>query len=167
MPDAFPQRKPTRWKDFDYSSAGAYFVTVCTEGRRPVLSHLVGGDVLDAPKRMELLPYGRIAEKYLLQLNAFYTDIQIDQYVIMPNHIHIMLCVRKSGASRTSPPTRQHAAVSQFISTFKRFCNKEYGENIWQARYYDHVIRNQQDYNEIWKYIENNPTKWAITKSKI
>ena len=57
--------------------------------------------------------------------------------------------------------------IARFVGTFKRFCNKEYGENIWQSRYYDHVIRNQQDYNEIWEYIENNPTKWAITKEMI
>ena len=122
--------------------------------------------VLDCPL-IQLLPHGEIADKYIRQLDDFYGHISVDQYAIMPDHIHILLSVQ-NGQSRTPVPTdgkkidNKNSAVSQFISTFKRFCNKEYGENIWQSRYYDHVIRNQQDYDEIWQYIENNPRKWII-----
>ncbi len=156
----FPQRKPTRLRGFDYNSVGAYFITICTENRRKILSRIVGGDVLDAPKNVELLPYGTIAEKYINQLNGFYDDITVDSYVIMPNHIHIMLFVSENGASRTSPPTKQHSSVSRFASTFKRFSNKEYGENIWQRHFYDHIIRNRKDYEEHIKYIYDNPIRW-------
>ena len=156
------KRKRNRLEKYDYSSAGAYFITICTEGRREILSRIVvGGDVLDAPKKEELLPYGEIAEKYIHQLNDFYGDIVVDRYVIMPNHIHIMLFVSENGASRTSPPTKQHTTVSKFLSTFKRFCNKEYGENIWQRSYYDHVIRDRQDYDEHVRYIAENPARWC------
>ena len=155
-----PKRKATRLKNFDYSSAGAYFITICTEDRRQILSRIVGGDVLDAPKNVELLPHGKVAEKYIKQLNEFYNHIIVDRYVIMPNHIHIMLFVRESGASRTSPPTKQHSEVSQFVSTFKRFCNKEYGRNIWQRYFNDHIIRNRKDYEEHLKYIYENPICW-------
>jgi len=155
-----PKRKQTRAQNFDYNSTGVYFITICTENRQKVLSWIVGGDVLDAPKNVELLPHGKIAEKYIHQLNNFYEDITVDQYVIMPNHIHIMLLVRDDGASRTSPPTKQHSAVSRFVSTFKRFCNKEYGENIWQRGFYDHIIRNREDYEEHLRYIHENPTNW-------
>ena len=96
-----PQRKSTRLKNFDYSSAGAYFITICTQNRRQISSRIVGGDVLDAPKNIELLPYGKIADKCINQLNYFYDDVKIDRYVIMPNHIHIMLLVSESGVSRT------------------------------------------------------------------
>ena len=148
------KRKRNRLEKYDYSSAGAYFITICTEGRREILSRIVvGGDVLDAPKKEELLPYGEIAEKYIDQLDDFYGDIVVDRYVIMPNHIHIMLFVSENGASRTSPPTKQHTTVSKFLSTFKRFCNKEYGENVWQRSYYDHVIRDRQDYDKHVRYI--------------
>ncbi len=82
----FPKRKPTRLKNYDYSTSGAYFITICTENRRKILS-VVGGDVHDAPQCVQLLPYGTIAEKYIRQLNDFYEDIKVDQYVIMPNHI--------------------------------------------------------------------------------
>ena len=155
-----PQRKSTRLKNFDYSSAGTYFITICTQNRRQILSRIVGGDVLDAPKNIELLPYGKIADKCINQLNDFYDDIKTDRYVIMPNHIHIMLLVLENGASRTSPPTKQHSKVSQFVSTFKRFCNKEYGENVWQRHFNDHIIRNREDYEEHIKYIYENPTHW-------
>ena len=109
-PKELPQRKPTRLKNFDYSSQGAYFLTICTEDRKRILSRIVGGDVLDAPKYafatdVELLPHGKICEKYIRQMNDFYDDIKVDRYVIMPNHIHIMLFVFENGASRTSPPT--------------------------------------------------------------
>ena len=60
----------------------------------------------------------------------------------------------------TSPPTKQHTTVSKFVSTFKRFCNKEYGENIWQRSYYDHVIRDREDYEEHVRYIMENPARW-------
>ena len=155
-----PKRKPTRLTGFDYSTNGAYFLTICTQGRRRILSRIVGGDVLDAPKTMDLLPHGKIADKYIDQLNKFYDNITVDRYVIMPNHIHIMLFVLENGASRTSPPTKQHSAVSQFVSTFKRFCNKEYGQNIWQRHFNDHIIRSREDYEEHLRYIYENPMRW-------
>ena len=162
------QRKATRLENFDYNSAGAYFITICTQNRRQILSHIVGVDVLDDPfgnllnnpNHVKLSPLGKIADKYINQLSDFYESIKIDRYVIMPNHIHLMLFVLDDGASRTSPPTKQHSAVSRFISTFKRFCNKEYGENIWQRHFNDHIIRNQKDYEEHIKYILENPIRW-------
>ena len=97
----FPKRKPTRLKNFDYSSTGAYFVTICTEERRRILSRIVGVDVLGDPKKVELLSYGIIADKYIKQMGEFYENITIDQYVVMPNHIHILLSVRDYGSPRT------------------------------------------------------------------
>ena len=161
MENDFPKRKKNRLENYDYSACGAYFITICTRGRREILSRIiVGGDVLDAPKKEELLPYGEIAKKYIHQLNDFYVDIVVDRYVIMPNHIHIILFVSQNGASRTSPPTRQHTTVSKFVSTLKRFCNKEYGENIWQRSYYDHIIRDREDYEKHVRYICENPLRW-------
>ena len=172
MEKDLPKRKKNRLENYDYSSHGAYFITVCTESRRQILStinsvnflksvNFVGGDVLDAPNYVKLLPCGKIVDKYINRLNDFYDHIAVEKYVIMPNHIHIMLLVLQNGASRTSPPTvRQHSAVSSFISTLKRFCNKEYGENIWQRNFYDHIIRNREDYEEHMRYIHENPMRW-------
>ena len=112
------------------------------------------------PGNVKLLPYGEIANKYIIQLNDFYENIHVDAYVIMPNHIHILLWIGKDGTPRTSSPTRQTSTVSHFVSTFKRFCNKEYGANIWQRGFYDHIIRCSEDYEEIKKYIYENPINW-------
>ena len=177
MDTQFPQRKRTRWEGFDYNSAGAYFITICTQNRQQLLSHIVGGDVMPqaattpdsvgsdvmpqaatAPRSV-LLYHGTIADKYLKQLSEFYDYMEVDQYVIMPNHIHFILFVYETDSNKLSN-AKQHSAMSRFVSTFKRFCNKEYGENIWQRGSIDHVIRNRDDYQEHIKYISENPTRW-------
>ena len=155
-----PKRKPTRLQEFDYNTTGAYFITICTDQRRQILFHIVGVDVLGDPQNVELLPHGMVADKYIKQMNGFYQNITVDQYAIMPNHIHLVLFVYEDGLPRTSTLTRQTTTVSHFVSTFKRFCNKEYGENIWQRGFYDHVIRGREDYEEIAKYIYENPMRW-------
>ena len=164
--EEYVKRKTPRLQNFDYNSIGAYFITICTKNRKCILSNIVGTGVLDCPQ-VELTRYGEIAEKYIKQLDSFYEHISVEKYVIMPNHIHILLFVKSGGQSRTPVPTneaRANSAFSQFVSTFKRFCNKEYGENIWQARSNDHIIRGKEDYAKIVKYIYENPIKWHYDK---
>ena len=149
-------------KNYDYSTPGAYFITICVKGRKELLSKIVVGDgVLDVPKNI-LLNYGEIADKYIRQLNDFYDYISVDKYVIMPNHIHLLLSITQQhkicGTSRTPSPT--NSVIAQFVSTFKRFCNKEYGKNIWQRLSNDHIIRGDADYRKIWEYIDTNVFKW-------
>ena len=136
------------------------------------VDNIVGTGVLDCPQ-IELTRYGKIADKYIKQLNDFYNHLSVEDYVIMPNHIHLLLWVKENksttdnGQSRTPVPTnieRSNNVCSQFVSTFKRFCNKDYGENIWQARFNDHIIRNRDDYEEHVKYIYENPTRWKYDK---
>ena len=153
------KRKEARLKEYDYSAPGAYFVTICTKDRIPLLSRVVGAGVLDRPN-VELLPCGFVADKTIQQLHNFYDHLSVDNYVIMPNHIHILLRVYDTGRSGTPAPTAANSVVAQFVSTFKRFCNKDYGENLFQRSYYDHVIRGEEDYREIWNYIDQNPARW-------
>ena len=159
-----PNRKPNRLPNYDYDQNGAYFITVCTKDRKPILS-TVGTPVPRCPQmpQVELLRHGEIADKIIRQLNDFYEHISLDKYAIMPDHIHLLITIH-GGHPGTGVPTRT-SEIARFVGTFKRFCNKEYGGNIWQSRYYDHVIRNQQDYDEIWEYIENNPRKWLLDRS--
>ena len=161
-----PNRKRNRLENGDYS-AGSYFITICVSDRKRLLGTIVGTGVPDCPKPT-LYKCGRLAEKYILQLNEFYENISVDKYVIMPDHIHLLISIY-NGQSGTPVPTmdnscfnNSNSAVAKFVSTFKRFFNKEYGENIWQSRYYDHIIRNKQDYEEIWNYIDNNPISWIL-----
>ncbi len=166
--DELIKRKTPRYQSFDYNRAGLYFLTLCTQERRCILSHIVGTGVPDCPQT-ELTGYGKVADKYIKQLDEFYKHLSIEDYVIMPNHIHLLLWVKENkktidnGQSRTPVPTnveRANNVCSQFVSTFKRFCNKEYGENIWQARFNDHIIRNRDDYEQHVKYIYENPICW-------
>ena len=159
-----PKRKPTRLKGYDYSQNGAYFITICTHDKKCLLSEIIVGDgVLDVPQNI-LTEFGRIAEKHINQMSGFYDYIFVDKYVIMPNHIHLILSITElekyleNGTSRTPSPT--NFSVSAFISTFKRFCNKEFGKNIWQRSYHDHIIRGERDYQKIWEYIDTNVVKW-------
>ena len=172
--DELRKRKSIRLKNANYSDVGTYFITICTKDRKCILSQIINPtDVPQKPQNIgvdvpgdpytKLLPYGKIADKYINQLNDFYTNISVESYVIMPNHIHFILFISESecGPSGTPVPTVvQNSTVSRFVSTFKRFCNKEYGQNIWQSRSYDHIIRNRQDYEEHLKYIYDNPMKW-------
>lgn len=153
------RRKPNRLKNYDYSSQGAYFITICTLDRKCILSQIVGGGVLDTPK-IQLSEYGKIIENQITAMNSIYNNINVEDFVVMPNHIHMLLVV--SGSSGTPPPT--NSAVSSFISTFKRFCNKQIGCNIWQRSYYDHIIRDEEDYINHLRYIEDNPAKWSKDK---
>ena len=155
------KRKTTRLASADYNRNQAVFLTICTKERKCILSRVVGTGVLDGP-HIELTKFGQIADKYIHQLNDFYEDLSVESYVIMPNHIHVMLWIRgtENGPSRTPVPTVQNSVPSRFVSTLKRFCNKEYGVNIWQYRSNDHIIRNRQDYDEHLRYIYENPMRW-------
>ena len=169
MEEKQKQRRTVRLKAYDYSAQGVYFVTVCVKDRQKILSRIVGTGVPDGPQGEEicgvvLLKRGEIAERVLRQMSDFYEHLSVDAYVIMPDHIHFLLQIKEGrkapcGPSGTPVPT-QNSTLSRFVSTFKRFCNKEYGENIWQRRSYDHVIRGQEDYEEHIKYIYENPMRW-------
>ena len=172
-------RKTTRLEIFDYNSQGAYFITVCTQNKEHLLSKIVlketfvGTGVPDGPQTskeiyVELTEYGKIANKYINQLNDFYENISVDDYVIMPNHIHLLINIHENGPSRTPVPTElvcvektiQNSTISRFVSTFKRFVNKEIDKNVWQMRSFDHIIRDNKDYEFHIKYIHENPIKW-------
>ena len=98
------KRKQNRLENYNYSQEGAYFITICVKDRKRILSNInVGTGVLDCPK-IELLNHGKIADKYINQLNDFYDNVSVDKYVIMPDHIHFILSV-KNGQSGTPVPT--------------------------------------------------------------
>ena len=152
------KRKANRLTEYDYSTSGAYFVTICTQDRKPILSTIVG-DGFPVPK-----PIGLIAEEYVQKIPGKYPSVFVDQYAIMPDHIHILLRF-DLGTGNPSPTLGN--VIGWYKYQVTKQVNSQYniaGEKLFQRSYYDHVIRNQQDYNEIWEYIENNPRKWVIQK---
>ena len=148
----FKQRKMLRLENFDYSANGAYFITICTKEKSELFwdkAAYVGVDAhIDPPI---LSDYGKIAEKYLKNIS------ELDCFVIMPNHIHLIL-ILNNGTMWASSPT-QHT-VSQIIKSFKTLVTKELGFSLWQRSFHDHIIRNEKEYAVLCKYIAENPVKW-------
>ena len=154
-----PKRKPNRLPRFDYSTPGAYFITICTQNRKCTLGHIVGGGDLDAPY-VNLSPTGTIVQRNIEASNQI-PNIHIEKYVIMPNHIHMIVFVDEAHANGTSwSPSPTNAAVPHSVSTFKRFCHQESPVKTFQRSYHDHVIRGEKDCLKIWQYIDSNPAKW-------
>ena len=155
-----PQRKSTRLKQYDYSQPGYYFITICTAHKQKLLCSIVGTDVPGGPQ-IRYTPYGDYVRNRLEEMAGFYQDIQIDKYVIMPNHIHFLIHIQDlcNGPENIDAP--MNSMLARFISTFKRFYSRELGSNIWQARSHDHIIRGEKDYQKIWEYIDTNPIRWA------
>jgi putative transposase len=146
-----PKRKPNRLKNYDYSRNGAYFVTVCVKDRHELLGKIVGCDAHIAP-HIELSEYGMVVEKYIHGITGMV------HYVIMPNHIHMIIEIhRENGSMWASTPTQ---SVSQLIKSFKILVTKQIGFSLWQRSFHDHIIRNEQEYEKIWEYIATNPLKW-------
>jgi len=167
-----PKRKDIRIPNFDYSTPGAYFITVCTANREKIFWSDCRGDLWSpanndqtgnqrSPLRVELSDVGMIVEKEIKKINTVYDAIYVDKYCIMPDHIHMILSIRTDTDGRPQvAPT-----ISRVVQQFKGSITKQMGRPIWQKSFYDHGIRNQRDYDEIWEYIENNPLKYLLKKA--
>ncbi len=154
-------RKRLRLQGYDYSSSGAYFITVCVKNHVEILSELSPAQTNCTIPENSLLYHGKIADKYINHISSSFKKIKIENYIIMPNHIHFLLIIQDS---TTLSQNLQHNLISDFVRLFKRYCNKEYGENIWQRSFNDHIIRNEKEYEKIWNYIEYNTLKWEQDK---
>ena len=152
-------RKRTRLKEYDYSSEGSYFITICSKDKKLIFSKIVGDGFPDVPQ-VVLTEYGKVINRQINLMGEYYKNIKIDNYVIMPNHIHILISVYINGSSGMPTPTNE--AIPSFVGTFKRFVNRKVGRDIFQRSYNDHIIRDERDYIGRWKYIENNPLKWEL-----
>jgi len=152
-----PKRKPTRIADYDYSTPGAYFITVCTANREKLFWSDRRGE-LCSPTNVPLSDIGRIVDNEIQKIGSIYDSIKVDKYCIMPDHIHFIISINADENGRTQfTPT-----ISRVMKQFKGSITKQVGKPIWQKSFYDHGIRNQQDYDEIWQYIENNPLKYLL-----
>ena len=150
-----PVRKPNRLPNFDYSSPGAYFITVCTANRKKLFWNGVGADNI-RPENVPLSAMGKIVEQGIQNVHTHYENVSVDKYCIMPDHIHMILLIQSDGGGRIiSAPT-----ISTVVGSMKRWISRQVGKPIWQKSFYDHGIRDQQDYLKIWEYIDNNPARW-------
>ena len=168
-----PKRQQNRLENFDYGNIGCYFVTLCTNQRQHIFKieqSNVGNDLCVVPSSdLCIVPpiQNQIISKWIKETENKYQNIHFEKYVIMPDHLHFIIRI-----------TEQHTGCSlqDAIRFFKTMTTNEYMKNVkkqlltpfnkklWQKSYYDHIIRNQEDYNDIWEYIESNPKKWILTK---
>ena len=154
-----PKRKQNRLTEYDYSTPNTYFITVCTEKRKNLFWMDVGA-IIDRPHNVPLTKLGMIVRQSIEDIPQYYPAVSVDHFVIMPNHIHLLLQINTDADGRSMiAPT-----ISTVVRLMKGTVSKQAGLSVWQKGFYDHVIRNDNDYREIWNYIEGNPGRWTEDK---
>lgn len=148
MKNNLPKRKELRLKDYDYSKKGMYFLTICVKDRIEILGKIINEN------RIELSNEGNIAKQSIEQIEQKYTGIIIDEYIIMPNHIHMIIIVDKEN----------NITISRLIKQYKMYVSKEVKYGFWQKSFYEHIIRNEKEYIKISEYIQNNVRNWKQDK---
>ena len=157
----WPQRKHPRLKHYDYGSAGAYFITMCTRDRKCILSRVVGRGLAPAvTNHVKYTLWGEIAEQQLFSLKDKFPSVTVQRYVIMPNHIHVILILGNETAGASPRPT-----VMDVICAYKSLTARECKKNgfvgkLFQTSFHDHIVRSRRDYEEISQYIQKNPSMW-------
>jgi putative transposase len=163
------QRRSIRLKDYDYSQAGAYFVTICTYNKKCIFGNVVNGE-------MQPNEWGRVVEEEWLKTADIRENVELDVFVVMPNHFHgILVLVDKCRGTVHRAPTLEQFSkptsgslptiIRYFKSATTRRINDLRGTShmaLWQRNYYEHVIRNENDLGEIREYIVNNPLRWDL-----
>ena len=151
-----PKRKNIRLHNYNYSYNGAYFITICTKNKENLLWKNVGANCVRPLDQLPLSKSGIVIENEIYKLNTVYENIKVDKYQIMPNHIHLIIFIYEDSNGRTQfAPT-----ISRIIKQFKGSITKQIEFSIWQKSFYDRIIRNEKEYQEVWNYIHNNPLKY-------
>ncbi len=151
-----PKRKNIRLHNYNYSYNGAYFITICTKNKENLLWKNVGANCVRPLDQLPLSKIGIVIENEIYKLNTVYENIKVDKYQIMPNHIHLIIFIYEDSNWRTQfAPT-----ISRIIKQFKGSITKQIEFSIWQKSFYDRIIRNEKEYQEVWNYIHNNPLKY-------
>jgi REP element-mobilizing transposase RayT len=151
-----PKRKKIRLEGYDYSSCGAYFVTICITNGHKLLWENVGADNIRPNKLPTLSEHGKIVDRAISSISIHYENVFVDKYCIMPDHIHMIIFILPNENGRMiSAPT-----LSTVIGQMKRWVSKQIGFSIWQKSFNDRIIHSEKGYQEVWKYIDENPLKW-------
>ena len=156
-----PARKANRLPAFDYSQNGAYFITVCTKDRQHLLSRIAVGTTNGRPPAVHLTEIGKLTETAILAISDRYPGVYVDHYVIMPNHVHLILRLDAGDGRPMVVPT-----VGRILQQMKGWVTKQANQSVWQSRYYDHVIRDEYDYRIKYQYIDENPANWLLQKDE-
>ena len=164
-------RRSIRLKEYDYSRSGAYFITICTDKGKNVFGTIADGEMI-------LNDYGVIADKYMEMIPQRFQDVKVDKYVIMPNHIHMIIIISVEAIHElplppyvNNPGTRRKMLIPKIVGYYKMNVSRDInrirhkiGFPVWQRNYYEHIIRNEKELNRIRRYIINNPPKWEYDR---
>ena len=162
-----PRRRSIRLRGYDYSTPGAYFITVCTQNRLPLF-----GEV--ANDKMASNRLGEVVQNSWEKLPDHYDDLILDAFVLMPNHVHGVIILEDgttgvgAGFKPALPASRRRHGVPEIVRAFKTFSARRInkmrespGTPVWQRGFYDHVIRNQHELGRVRAYVMDNPRKWS------
>ena len=135
------RRKTNRLRDYDYSQNGVYLITICTKDKEKLF-----GDIdFSEHAKVKLNYTGKILYEYIKQIE------EVDNYIIMPNHIHLIVNLFNDDKNRS---------IQSIVSSIKRNLTREIGYSVFQKSFHDHVIKNENEYENIWNYVENNAERW-------
>ncbi len=158
-----PSRMSLRLPDFNYASNNWYFVTICANNRRNLF---VGADYYP-PVNTELNAIGQIVQQYWQEIPDHYPFVTLDQFVVMPNHIHGIITIDRGIRADNNPPLHHivTGTIGAIVRGFKigvtKLCRQNTNvNNVWQRNYYEHIIRDEHDLDRIRIYIHNNPFNW-------
>ena len=168
--------KSNRHPTWDYASNGYYFVTICTKNKESFF-----GDIVN--EKIELNRVSKIVEKYWREIPRHFSNVKLDEFVIMPNHLHGIIVIENDDCKsyvRDAQLGRLYdveerdkwrsGTLGVVINQFKRICTIKIKTDLkfqsfaWQVRFYDHIIQKPQELFEIQKYIQENPLKWHLDK---
>jgi len=160
-------RRSIRLKGYDYTQAGAYFVTICTQDRMCLFGEIVDGE-------MRLNDAGEIVAWTWHDMPNHISNVQLDAFVVMPNHVHGIIVITDPvvavvvGAGSEPAPTKSYG-LPEIVRQFKTFSARRIndlrgtqGTPVWQRNYYEHIIRDEESLNRIREYILNNPSRWEM-----
>ncbi len=160
------QRKHPRLSHYDYATPGGYFVTICVKKRRPLFGDVpfrVGRGPCAPPNAARM-----IAEYWIARISEKYPSWTVDNWVVMPNHVHLLLQAHACEAAGHVGPALQDVVrwyktmtANAFIRAVKAGEMPPFDKTAWQASFYDEVIRGQDHYLRAWQYIDDNPAHWA------
>ena len=160
-----PNRQSIRLPNYDYAAPGEYFITICTEEEACLFGYVENG-------KMHCNRFGHIIERVWAETPLVRPELVLGPFIIMPNHIHFIVEIKSSNpvesvlANSPINLSRKPRSIASFIAGFKRVCTVEVNKlaghksDVWQRNYYEHIIRNSEDYARIAEYIQTNPSRW-------
>ncbi len=170
MPDDYHHndRKTIRLREYDYSQPGEYFITICTYGKQNIFGTVNEDSVL-------LSPIGRIVKRCWEDIPKHFKNVELDEFIIMPNHFHGIIILHEHVGTRHAVSLREQfgkpikRSISTIVRSFKSAVTKNVNEmqlsyevRLWQSRYYDRIIRNDKELDNVRDYIANNPINWQL-----